>query len=330
MNKQTFTSAEIISFISYPTFDPNIICANDSTYPRISVVVPSYNQGQFLERTLLSILNQNYPNTEIIVMDGGSKDESVEIIKKYEPHLSYWCSKPDKGQSNAINEGFARASGDLLAWQNSDDLYLPGFFNLVANSFRAYPKAQLFTGNVYLLDKDDKILEHPYFPPFSLDFLIYVGWNISSQAIFLKRQTTLEAGPLREDIHFGFDWDWFIRVGKIVQHAVMYKAFGGCYRIHPESKFSTQSLQQRRLLDHQILRNNGISVKDETRIEQQYWQRVVLLRLQCWLSILLLYGPQGNILKSPFVWGMAKFFIGRLQPFFIRALEKCGVICEGF
>src|SRR5262249_31640504 len=100
--------------------------------PRISVVTPSFNQGPYLDRTICSRLHQNYPNLECLIIDGGSTDESVEIIKRYERHLTYWVSEPDTGQSNAINKGLAHATGTILAWLNSDDRYLPGTLDAVA------------------------------------------------------------------------------------------------------------------------------------------------------------------------------------------------------
>lgn len=105
----------------------------EKTFPKISIVTPSFNQAQFIETTIESILNQNYPNLEYIIIDGGSTDGSVEIIKKYQTHLHYWCSEPDAGQYDAINKGFQHATGEIMAWLNSDDLHFPWTLKTVAS-----------------------------------------------------------------------------------------------------------------------------------------------------------------------------------------------------
>ena len=311
-----FTSEEVREFVARPRFDARVVCAKDASFPRISIVVPSYNQATFLERTLLSILNQNYPNTEILVYDGGSSDGSVEIIKKYEPYLAGWVSEPDKGQPSVINKGFARASGEIIGWQNSDDLYLPGFFHAVAKSLRGNAEAELFIGNVYLIDEHDRITWTSNYVPFSLGHLIYVGWNLSSQGTFFRRQVFEKVGPLREDIQVGFDWDWFIRAGKAVRRPVLLRAFGGCYRIHSAAKILTVSPESRWVIDQQILRSHDISVQGDLPYERQSWWQTTYYKIRRRVYEVLLYSPRPVIL--------------RLRPLVVWGLARLHVVCEGF
>lgn len=125
-----------------------------SEYPKISVITPSFNQGQYLEETILSVLNQNYPDLEYIIIDGGSTDNSVEIIKKYEDRLAYWVSEPDKGMYHAIQKGFDRSTGEIMAWINSDDVYFGRSFKTIAQIFSDYLDVKWITGQVSMIDEE--------------------------------------------------------------------------------------------------------------------------------------------------------------------------------
>ena len=118
--------------------------------PKLSIVTPSFDQGKFLEETILSVLDQNYPNLEYIIIDGGSTDESVEVIKRYEKHLAYWISEKDRGQVHAINKGIERTTGDIFGFLNSDDLYLPGTFATVTEHFDNHPESEWVCGDTVM------------------------------------------------------------------------------------------------------------------------------------------------------------------------------------
>ncbi len=129
-----------------------------SDLPRISIVMPSYNQSQFIEESIQSILEQNYPSLEFMIYDGGSTDGSQEIIQRYASHLAFWQSGPDKGQTDALIQGFERATGDLLGWVNSDDVLLPGALQSIAQAYGSNPECGLIGGNFIMIDKIGRII----------------------------------------------------------------------------------------------------------------------------------------------------------------------------
>lgn len=283
-------SRRIKEFISRPLFDEKVLLSRDSSWPKFSIVTPSYNQAKFLERAILSVLNQNYPNLEYIIIDGGSTDGSLEIIKKYEKYLAYWISQPDKGQYEAINKGFKMATGDIVAWQNSDDVYLWGAFLRACEEFRKYPGSDVVFGNMYLLDEFDNILKDMRFVPFNLEHLIYYDWNLSSQAAFWKRGLFDKIGYLKD---FGvlFDLDWFIRLGKATKNFRFIRRFLGGYRIHPESKFSLVKNDVRGALFIEAMRGNNVEVDEDRPWRRQYQ----LKKLKAFLRKFFWYILQGDI-----------------------------------
>ncbi len=204
-------------------------------YPKISIITPSYNQGQFIEDTIQSVLNQNYPNYEHIIIDNCSTDGTVEILKKY-PHLR-WISENDDGQSDAINKGFHKATGDIIAYLNSDDQYCPGIFFIVADYFLKHLKCKWLCGNVLYADSKGIVFakKKPLYSPFILRF---ASSSVYQPSIFLRRQVLIEVGYLREDFHTVMDQEWFCRIAESYPPDIIDKDFA-IFRWHVESKSSS-------------------------------------------------------------------------------------------
>ena len=127
--------------------------------PKLSIVTPSYNQVDYIERTILSVIDQSYTNTELIIIDGGSTDGSLDIIKKYEDRIAYWISEKDNGQTEAINKGFRKVTGDFVCFQNSDDIFYPGALKIYADEIVRHPKKDIFYGDIKHIDKDDNVMD---------------------------------------------------------------------------------------------------------------------------------------------------------------------------
>jgi glycosyltransferase involved in cell wall biosynthesis len=193
------------------------------TLPRISIVTPSYNQGDYLEATITSVLSQNYPNLEYFIIDGNSTDDSVNVIKRYADRLTYWVSEPDRGQSHAINKGFARASGDILAWLNSDDRLEPGALTAVADAARQYPHVGAFVGEGRVVNRAGKTVY--YKRPDELTFDAFCRWldggDFMQPSCFFRRAAWEAAGPLDETVHIALDLDLWLRMVPTVKFAPM-------------------------------------------------------------------------------------------------------------
>lgn len=211
-----------------------------TAWPRISIVTPSYNQAPFLEETIRSVLLQGYPNLEYIVMDGGSTDGSIEIIERYRPRLSYVHIGPDGGQSAAIGEGFRHATGEIIAWLNSDDRYQPGAFARVATFFASNPRVVFASGDIYNIDASSRIIKRIYAVPLNRFLLVNRGSYVpQQQGSFWRRSTYLQVGGMNSAFRFCMDRDLFIRL----TNAGQYKRIAGPpladFRLHEEAKTST-------------------------------------------------------------------------------------------
>ena len=186
-----------------------------STLPSISIVVPNYNGGATIDATLRSLIDQDYPNLEILVVDGGSTDNSVDVIRRYAPHIAWWVSETDSGQSSAINKGFARATGEIVNWLCSDDVLLPGALDRIAKAFAENPATDVVVGAWSVTYPDSRLNRIGVASPRSLELLPCAN-EIPQPACFYRRSLLERNPPLDEALHYTMDfelWNYFVASG---------------------------------------------------------------------------------------------------------------------
>jgi glycosyltransferase involved in cell wall biosynthesis len=208
-------------------------------WPKISIITPSFNQCNYIEKTINSVLDQDYPNLEYIVMDGGSTDGSVEIIRKYGDRITYWESQPDHGQSDAINKGFRLATGDIISWINSDDVYVKGAFARVASYFTDCPDDGMVYGDCDLINEDGHVYAREQSGKF--DLVRYLNSNYIPQPTVFLRRTAIECDHLvDESLHYAMDYELWLRVS--VKHQIGYiPSTMARFRYHMASKTMSQN-----------------------------------------------------------------------------------------
>lgn len=211
-----------------------------TSLPHISIITPSYNQASFIESTILSVLGQGYPFLEYIVVDGGSTDGTLDILRKYDGRLS-WSSAPDGGQAQAINSGLRRSGGEIVAFLNSDDVYAPGALLAVGRYFAAHPSALWLTGRCAILDEQGhetrkwiSAYKHLWLRTRSYAVLQVLNY-ISQPATFWRRALLTQTGVLNEDLHYTLDYEYWLRMGQAAQLHVLPQVLAG-FRLHADSK----------------------------------------------------------------------------------------------
>lgn len=242
--------------------------------PRITVVTPSFNQAAFLERTICSVLDQGHPNLEYIIVDGGSTDGSVEIIRKYADHLAWWVSEPDQGQSHAINKGLQRATGDWVGWQNSDDVYFPGVLMQLADAARRWPSADLIIGDMRLIDEQDRLIRDLRYVRPTYESVLAEGMVLTNQAAFWRKSLHQRIGWLDETLHYAFDFEWFLRVLRQSNHAKHIPEYWGGLRYHDATK--TSSSQSKFAEEYQLVWKGRVAPRWKKHL---YQARRLLLTL---------------------------------------------------
>jgi glycosyltransferase involved in cell wall biosynthesis len=214
------------------------------THPKISIITPSYNQGHFIEETITSVLDQGYPNLEYIIMDGGSQDNTVEVIKKYQKYISYWVSEKDNGQSDAINKGFKKATGQIINWLNSDDYYEQGTLHHVASIF-SNEEIMAYCGKSRVFSEISE-RSSPGTDIYKNNLEKTIGWaRIDQPETFFRKSALDQTGYLNENLHFVMDKDLWVRFLCLFGIDLIHKD-DQClvhFRLHGESK--TMSLESR-------------------------------------------------------------------------------------
>jgi len=225
--------------------------------PLVTVVTPSYNQGSFIRATIESVLSQDYPHIEYIIMDGGSTDETTAVVQDYASRLTF-ISEKDRGQSHAINKGFQRARGTILSWLNSDDLYLPGAVRTAVRALEEEPKAGAVYGEGYLIDREGKITTRfPYTEPLNLWKFVYLSDFILQQTVYFRKNVLEEVGYLDEDLHYAMDWDILIRIG--LRYPLVYvPEYMGCLREYAEAKTSSGGIRRAQEIGRMLQRHTGM------------------------------------------------------------------------
>lgn len=224
-------------------------------YPRITIITPSFNQAQFLEQTITSVLDQNYPNLEYIVIDGGSTDHSVDIIRKHADRLAYWVSEKDRGQTHAINKGLERATGDILAYLNSDDFYLPGTLHQVAGYFQQNADVDLLHGRCRSVDVNGAKIGERFgsISRYSEILDLWDVWwgrrNFVQPEVFWTRRITEKIGRFREDLHYVMDYEYWLRILQAGGRVGRLDCELACFRFQPNQKSNHAERASRELLN---------------------------------------------------------------------------------
>jgi glycosyltransferase involved in cell wall biosynthesis len=203
---------------------------------KVSIITPSFKQARFIESTIRSVLEQDYPNIEYIVIDGGSQDGTLEILQKYADRLAAWVSEPDHGQTDAINKGFSQATGEVLAWLNSDDTYEPGAVTAAVKYLAEHPEIGLVYADTNFIDESGRRLGR--FPAAQTDYRrLRQGYvHIPQQAAFFRADLWRQVGPLDPDFYFAMDYDLWVRLAKLAPLAYLSGQTWANFRLHTSGK----------------------------------------------------------------------------------------------
>jgi len=272
-NYRKSKTQKIKDFVSKRLFNEGILLSKGLSYPKVSIVTPSYNQSKFIEENILSIQNQDYPYIEHIIADGGSTDGTLDILKKYNDKI-IWISEPDNGQTEAINKGFKMANGEICAYLNSDDLYLPGVIKKIVIYFNKHPQVDMIIGDMHYVDETGGIKKTSFFPPFNEGRMIRSGGSLISQTgVFFRRKLFDSIGMFDETLDYAMDYDFYIRAG--MKHKVRrIPLIVAKFREHACAKSSSQANEM--LIESHMVQKRYMKEDDRFYHIKRFFDRLIL------------------------------------------------------
>lgn len=280
------------------------------SYPKISIITPTYNQSDYIEQTILSVLNQNYPNLEYIIIDAGSTDGTIDILKKYDKRISYWVSEKDNGLYDAVYKGFEIATGEILAWINSDDIYLPNSLFTVAEIFNSFPEVSWLQGANSHIDEIGRIVS--VFPSqfwTRFDLPAGSGKSIQQESTFFKSSLWKESGkPLDRNSQLAGDYGLWLTYFRFAELYVTSAALG-CFRMRSSNQKSYNQKKEYLLEKKDIYRKNKCMSTHKFK----------LFLFKIFLYIRLFDFLRGFRIE---IWFKTNFFNGPRQIIFNRNLQK--------
>ncbi len=254
---------------------------NQKDFPKISIVMPSFNQGDFIEQSILSIINQGYPNLQLIIIDGGSTDSTIDIIKKYENYIDYWVSETDKGQSDALNKGFEKADGDIFGWLNSDDLYLPGAFFLIIDTYKKNPEKELIFGDWLSIDKKNDIIDLNHAFDFSLNHFRYEGFHLNAQSMLWRASLHKKFNGFNLELYNTMDYQMILEFGMIAEHNFLrIPNIIGAFRRHENQK-TGERISDQINREHYLLAEK-FQYQDKFKLKGKFKRHIFRYRRAYW------------------------------------------------
>jgi glycosyltransferase involved in cell wall biosynthesis len=264
-----FLAPRLLQFASYPPRPiklPPALPQELSSPPGITVVTPSFEQGRYIEQTIRSVLDQQYPNLEYVVVDGGSQDATVDILKRYSGRLARWSSERDEGQADAVRKGFSNTSGEIMAYLNSDDMLLPGSLASIAHFFLRHPEVDVVYGHRIIVDASGQEVNRWIIPEHDPKTLRWVDW-VPQETLFWRRSAWERVGGIDPSFQFAMDWDLLLRFQEAGLVIKRLNRFLGAFRCHPNQKGET-SLDTVGRREMELLRRKYLG-RDVTTAELQ-------------------------------------------------------------